>query len=83
MAGCAGMDAFDAEAPPLCRQHSERDHVVPADAKALHVPPIALPPQHFAWTAALLPPARAQHYEDIPPFRSDPPPARRFCSLQI
>ena len=83
MAGCEGMEMPDPAAPALCDQHCQRDHVTNSDAKAPQVPPLALPPLHFALTAALLPPVEAQYYEDVPTCRSDPPPAQRFCSLQI
>lgn len=83
MAGCEGMERPDPAAPALCDQHCLRDHVTSSDTRTLQVPPLALPPLHFALTAALLPPVQAQCYEDIPAYRSDPPPAQRFCSLQI
>ncbi|MBB1062057.1 hypothetical protein [Marilutibacter spongiae] len=83
MAGCEGMEMPDPAAPVLCDQHCLRDHVTSQDLKAPQVPALALPPLHFALTAALLPPVQAQHYEDVPTCRSDPPPAQRFCSLQI
>ncbi len=83
MAGCEDMQMPDPEAPALCQQHCQRDQVTSPDLKSPQVPPLALPPVHFALTEALLPPVQAQHYEDIPVCRSDPPPAQRFCSLQI
>lgn len=83
MAGCEGMEMPDPQAPALCDQHCLRDHVTSPDLKAPQVPSLALPPLHFALTAALLPPVEAQYYEDVPTCRSDPPPAQRFCSLQI
>ena len=83
MAGCEGMEMPDPAAPALCDQHCQRGHVTTPDAKAPQVPSLGLPPLHFALTAALLPPVEAQYYEDVPPCRSDPPPAQRFCSLQI
>lgn len=83
MAGCEGMEMPDPDAPALCDQHCQRNHVTSSDAKTPQVPPQALPPLHFALTAALLPPIEAQYYEDVPLCRSDPPPAQRFCSLQI
>lgn len=83
MAGCEGMEMPDPGAPALCDQHCLRDHVTSPDLKAPQVPALALPPLHFALTATLLPPAQAMHYEDVPTCRSDPPPAQRFCSLQI
>lgn len=82
MAGCEGMDMPDPEAPALCDQHCQRSHVTNPDLKAPQVLPLALPPLHFTWTEAL-PPAQARHYEDVPLCQSDPPPAQRFCSLQI
>ena len=83
MAGCDGMEMPDPDAPTLCDQHCQRDHVANPDLKTPQVPPLALPPLHFALTEALPPPVRAQYYEDVPICRSDPPPAQRFCSLQI
>lgn len=83
MAGCEGMEMPDPDAPALCDQHCQRDHITSSDVKAPQVPPLALPPLHFALASALLPPVEAQYYEDVPTCRSDPPPAQRFCSLQI
>lgn len=83
MAECVGMEMPDPDAPALCHQHCVRDHATSPDLKAPQVPPLALPPLHFALTEALLPPVQAQYYEDVPTCRSDPPPAQRFCSLQI
>ncbi|GAB3050743.1 MULTISPECIES: hypothetical protein [Gammaproteobacteria] len=83
MAGCEGMEMPDPQVPALCDQHCLRDHVTSQDLKAPQVPSLGLPPVHFALTAALLPPVEAQYYEDVPTCRSDPPPAQRFCSLQI
>lgn len=83
MAGCEDMQMPDPEVPALCQQHCQRDQVTSPDLKSPQVPPLALPPLHFALTEALLPPVRSQHYEDVPLCRSDPPPSQRFCSLQI
>lgn len=83
MAGCEGMEMPDADAPVLCDQHCQRDHLTTPDLRLAQVPPLALPPPHFELAASLLPPAPAQNYEDVPTCRSDPPPAQRFCSLQI
>lgn len=83
MAGCEGMEMPDPDAPALCDQHCQRDHIVSPDLKAPQVPALALPPVHFALTEALLPSAVARNYVDVPVCRSDPPPAQRFCSLQI
>ncbi|MBW8373146.1 MULTISPECIES: hypothetical protein [Stenotrophomonas] len=83
MAGCEGMEMPDPAAPALCDQHCQRDHVTSQHLKAPQVPSLALPPLYFALAAALLPPVEAQYYEDVPTCRSDPPPAQRFCSLQI
>ncbi|MBK8122257.1 MAG: hypothetical protein IPK54_01490 [Dokdonella sp.] len=83
MAGCEGMEMPDPAAPALCDQHCLRDHVTSSDLKAPQVPQLALPPLHFSLTEALLPTVQAQYYEDVPTCRSDPPPAQRFCSLQI
>lgn len=83
MAGCEGMEMPDPQAPALCDQHCLRDHITSPDLKAPQVPSLALPPLHFALTEALLPPVEDQYYEDVPTCRSDPPPAQRFCSLQI
>ena len=83
MVGCEDMQMPDPEAPVLCQQHCQRDQLTSPDLKSPQVPPLALPPPHFALTEALLPPVRSQHYKDVPLYRSDPPPAQRFCSLQI
>ena len=83
MAGCESMSMSDPEAPALCITHCQNDPVATPDLNPLQVPPSALPPIHFALTAALLPPVQAQRYEDVPVCRSDPPPAQRFCRLQI
>ncbi len=83
MAGCVGMEMPDSDAPALCDQHCLRDHVAHPDVKAPHVPSLALPPVHFALAEAMLPSVEAQRYVDVPVCRSDPPPAQRFCSLQI
>lgn len=83
MAGCVGMEMPDPAAPALCDQHCVRDHVANPDLKAPQVPALALPAVHFALTEALPPPVRARLYRDVPICQSDPPPAQRFCSLQI
>lgn len=83
MAGCEDMKALDPGAPALCQQHCVRDHIASPDAKLLQVPPLALPPLHFGLSHSLLPPVQAQHYANVPVCRTDPPPAQRFCSLQI
>ncbi|MEQ7780295.1 hypothetical protein [Xanthomonas hortorum] len=83
MAGCEGMEMPDADAPALCNQHCQRDHLTTSDLRVAQVPPLALPARHFDLVASLLPSAPAQYYEDVPTCRSDPPPAQRFCSLQI
>lgn len=83
LADCESMAMPDPDAPALCEQHCQRDHVTHPDLKAPQVPSLALPPLHFTLTSVMLPPAQAQYYEDIPTCRSDPPPAQRFCSLQI
>ena len=81
--GCEGMEMPDPDAPALCDLHCQRDHLTTPDLRVAQVPPLALPPLHFDLAASLLPPAPAQYYEDVPTCRSDPPPAQRFCSLQI
>lgn len=83
MAGCEGMEMPDQDAPALCDQHCQRNHLTTPDLRVAQVPPLALPPLHFDLTASLVSLAPAQHYEDVPTCRSDPPPAERFCSLQI
>ncbi|WMJ69177.1 hypothetical protein [Stenotrophomonas sp. 24(2023)] len=83
MAGCTGMDMPDADAPMLCDQHCLRDHATSTDLQAPQVPALGLPPVYFALADALLPPAHSQHYEDVRTCQADPPPAQRFCSLQI
>lgn len=83
MSDCEGMKMPDPAAPILCDQHCHRDHLTTPDLRVAQVPPLALPPPHFDLAASLLPPAPAQHYEDVPTCRSDPPATERFCSLQI
>ncbi len=83
MAGCEDMTMPDPEAPALCITHCQDSQIATPDLNPLQVPPSALPPLHFALTEALLPPVRAQYYEDVPVCQSDPPTAQRFCSLQI
>ena len=83
MADCEGMDMPDPEAPLLCDQHCQRGHVTAPDLKVPQVPPLALSAPHFDLAMVLLPQVQAQHYEGVPLYRSDPPPAQRFCSLQI
>lgn len=83
MADCKSMSMPDPDAPALCEQHCLREHVTHPELKAPQVPSLALPAFHLALTSVLSPTAQAQFYEDIPTCRSDPPPAQRFCSLQI
>lgn len=83
MAGCDVMEMPDPDAPALCDQHCQRDHLTTPDLRVTQVPPLALPPPHFDLVASLLPPVPARYCEDVPTCRSDPPPAQRFCSLQI
>lgn len=83
IAGCEGMEMPDPEAAALCDQHCVRDHVANPSPQAPQVPPAAPPPPYYDLSAALLPSAQAQYYEDVPVCRSDPPAAQRFCSLQI
>lgn len=83
MAGCEGMAMPDADAPMLCHQHCLRGDVASSDAKLPQVPALGLPPPNFTFIAALLPSIDALRYEDVPICRSDPPPAQRFCSLQL
>ncbi len=83
LASCEDMKVPDPDAPALCQQHCVRDHAANPDSKVLQVPPLALPPPHFGLSHSLLPPVQAQHYANVPVCRTDPPPAQRFCSLQI
>lgn len=83
MAGCEGMEAPDPDAPALCNQHCQRDHVATSELKSAQVPPLVMPAVQFALIEALLPPIQSQHYRDVPVCLSDPPAAQRFCSLQI
>ncbi|WP_234799170.1 hypothetical protein [Xanthomonas citri] len=78
MVGCEEMSAPDPDAPALCDQHCQRDHIATADAKAPQVPyQPAL--AAFALVQALLPPVHAQFYRDVPVCVSDPPP----CSASV
>ena len=81
-AGIGGSWTSDPDAPALCDQHCQRDHIATADAKAPQVPyqPALVA---FALVQALLPPVHAQFYRDVPVCVSDPPPLQRFCSLLI
>ena len=79
----APAPAADPQAHPLCGQHCQGSHLTAPDLKLPQVPPLALPPVAFALDQVLLPQAPRRDYQDIPVCRSDPPPARRFCSLQI
>ncbi|MBX3701107.1 MAG: hypothetical protein KF903_08945 [Dokdonella sp.] len=67
----------------LCSQHCQGSHLTNPDLRLPQVPPLALPPGAFALGQSLLPQPAARAYHDVPLCRSDPPPARRFCSLQI
>jgi hypothetical protein len=83
MAHCASMDMQpDRSNPALCAQHCAPDVSLPADHAVPSVPPLALPPLHFA--LVLMPPAdHAPEHREVPIVRSDPPPWVRFCSLLI
>lgn len=83
MSHCEGMPMHDADSPSLCQQHCVRDHVATPDLKAPQVPAQILPPLQFALSATLSPPLHSRHYRDVPLWLADPPPAQRFCSLQI
>lgn len=83
MASCEDMEKPDPAAPALCDQHCQRDQVAPQALKAPQVPALAVPSLSFALTETLLPRVSAQFYRDVPVWQSDPPPAQRFCSLQI
>lgn len=83
MAGCDGMEMPDSDASALCDQHCQPDHLKTPDPRVAEVLPLALPPLYFDLSTSLLPPAPGRHYENVPVSRSDPPPAARFCSLQI
>lgn len=82
VAGCEAMSAPDPDAPALCDRHCQRDHVATPDSKPPQVPfqpALAV----FTRVQALSSPVQAQFYRDVPVCVSDPPPAQRFCSLQI
>lgn len=83
MSGCEGLEKRDPVAPTLCDQHCRRDHIAASDLKMPLVPPLALPAANFSSSAALAPPVHARNYESVPLWQADPPPAQRFCSLQI
>lgn len=83
MAGCESMTNLDPTAPILCQQHCQRDHVTTPDLKTLQVASLAPLPLMFGLIDTRLPPVEARHYRDVPVCLSDPPPAQRFCSLQI
>jgi hypothetical protein len=83
MLGCDGMEMPDPAATALCDQHCFSDYVAGPDLRGPQAPPLAMTPLHFALAATLLPSVEARSYQDVPTSRSDPPPAQRFCSLQI
>ena len=81
--GCEGMEKRDPAAPTLCDQHCRRDQVATPDLKTPLVPPVALPAVDYSLSTAMVPAVRAQNYESVPLWQANPPPAQRFCSLQI
>lgn len=83
MVGCGSMEMPDPQAPALCDQHCLGDHLTTPDLKVPQVASPVLLALDFALTSAFLPPVEARYYQDVPTCRSDPPPAQRFCSLQI
>ncbi|MBX3726017.1 MAG: hypothetical protein KF823_08865 [Xanthomonadales bacterium] len=82
MVGCDGMTALDPDYPSLCQQHCERDRVTTPDLKSPQVPPSTVPVL-FTSLETLSSSVQARRYRDVPACVSDPPPAQRFCSLQI
>jgi hypothetical protein len=83
MPGCERMATPDPESPALCDMHCHGDRTTTPELRVAQVPATALPPPRFDFAASLLPPVTAQYYQDVATCRSDPPPAERFCSLQI
>ncbi len=82
MANCPGMPMPAAHSSPLCDKHCNPDRATASSLLAITVPALGLPPPGFALIAN--PPTRIdRRYLDVPVSRSDPPPLRRFCSLQI
>ena len=80
---CAEMGmATVPEVPAVCIEHCAPDYAVTPDPGAPHVPPLALPPQHFP-EVAVGPVASVALHDDVPLERSDPPPRLRYCSLLI
>jgi hypothetical protein len=82
MADCERMAMPDVHARALCDEHCHPQHSAIPDSRLMCAPP-ALTQLYFRFATALLPPAAERHYEDVPTCSSDPPPAERFCSLQI
>jgi len=78
MVGCEEMSTPDPDAPALCDQHCQRDHIATADAKAPQVPyQPALAAS--ALVQALLPPV---HARSIGMFRCACP-IRLPCSASV
>lgn len=83
MTDCDSMAMPPPEAPGLCERHCDPDTPTSTDARAGHVPPLALAAPAFGLEEAVVSRAVASHYLDVPVCRSDPPPTLRFCSLLI
>jgi len=82
MTDCETMVMPDPRAPALCAEHCDPEYSSTPDLR-LACPLPALTALYFPFNAALLPPAAARYYSDVPTCASDPPQALRFCSLQI
>lgn len=82
MADCPGMPMAAAHSSPLCDKHCNPDRATASSLLAITVPALGLPPPGFALITN--PPTHVDRRTlDVPVSRSDPPPLRRFCSLQI
>ena len=70
------------EAPALCAKHCSPDHAIAPDPGFAHVPPLALPPIHFA-PRLIAPSAHQAVAGQLAVIRHEPPPRLRYCSLLI
>ena len=81
MSDCDRAEHRDPAAPALCAEHSQGDRLANVDLKPPQVPTLALPPVRFFFLASAEPDALS--FEEVPPWRSDPPATVRFCSFQL
>lgn len=80
---CTGMDmAGGPQAQPLCDALCSSDPVLLPEDDFLHIPPVALPPLHFAVDVTAIP-VRETLVASVALKRSDRPPRIRYCTLLI